>query len=90
MTTVALWYIGFAFANLLFAWVGLGLWGLSAERQVHKMRLAMFRNIIHQEIGWFDTHPSGELGAILTEYVYYHLKHRRTVGINLENLSTTN
>ncbi|XP_028410024.1 multidrug resistance protein 1-like [Dendronephthya gigantea] len=67
MTDVALWYIGFAFANLLFAWVGLGLWGLSAERQVHKMRLVMFRNIIHQEVGWFDTHPSGELGTRLTE-----------------------
>ncbi|XP_028410025.1 multidrug resistance protein 1-like [Dendronephthya gigantea] len=67
MTTIAFWYIGFAFGNLLFAWAGLGLWGLSAERQIHKMRLAMFRNIIHQDVGWFDTHPSGELGTILTE-----------------------
>ena len=69
MTKVSLWYIGFALANLLFAWVGLGLWGLSAERQVHKMRIALFRNMIHQEIGWFDTHSSGELGTRLTEYV---------------------
>ena len=69
MTTVALWYIGIAVATLISAWVGLGLWGLSAERQVHKMRMAMFRNIINQEIGWFDTHSSGELGTRLTEYV---------------------
>ena len=69
MTTVALWYIGFAVATLISAWAGLGLWGLSAERQIHKMRMAMFRNIIHQEIGWFDTHSSGELGTRLTEYV---------------------
>jgi ABC-type multidrug transport system fused ATPase/permease subunit len=69
MTTVALWYILFAFMNLSLAWVGLGLWGLSAERQVHKMRLAMFRNIIRQEISWFDTHSSGELGTRLIEYV---------------------
>ena len=69
MTTVALWYIAFAFASLVCAWAGLGLWGLSAERQVHKMRMAMFRNVIHQEIGWFDTHSSGELGTRLTEYV---------------------
>ncbi|CAB3990056.1 multidrug resistance 1 isoform X2, partial [Paramuricea clavata] len=67
MTSVCLWYVAFAFLNLLFAWMGLGLWGLTAERQVHKMRLAMFRNIIHQEIAWFDTHPSGELGTRLTE-----------------------
>ena len=69
MTTVALWYLAFAFASLVSAWVGLGLWGLTAERQVHKMRMAMFRNVIHQEIGWFDTHSSGELGTRLTEYV---------------------
>lgn len=69
MTKVAGWYVGIAFANLLFAWMALGLWGLTAERQVHKMRLALFRNIINQEIGWFDTHPSGELNTRLTEYV---------------------
>lgn len=70
MTTVAFWYIGIAFMNLAFAWTGLGLWGLTAERQVHKMRLAMFRNIIHQEIAWFDSHPTGELGTRLVEYVF--------------------
>lgn len=69
MTKVSLWYIAFAVGNLIFAWMGLGFWGLSAERQIHKMRLSMFRNIIHQEIGWFDTHSSGELGTRLTEYV---------------------
>ena len=63
MTSVALWYIAFAVGNLLFAWVGIG------ERQIHKMRIAMFKNIIHQEIDWFDTHSSGELGTRLTEYV---------------------
>lgn len=68
MTKVAIWYIGIAFANLLFAWMAMGLWGLTAERQVYKMRLAMFRSIIHQEIGWFDTHTSGELNSRLTEY----------------------
>ena len=67
MTNVALWYIGVAVADLVFAWIGLGLWGLSAERQIHKMRIIMFRNIIRQEIGWFDTHSSGELGTKLTE-----------------------
>ena len=71
MSTVALWYILIAFLNLLFSWTGLGLWGLTAERQVHKMRLAMFRNIIHQDIAWFDKHPSGELTTRLTEYVLY-------------------
>ena len=69
MTDVAVWYIGVAAAYLLTAWMAMGLWGLSAERQVHKMRLAMFKNIIRQDIGWFDTHASGELASRLTEYV---------------------
>ena len=69
MTDVALWYIAFAVGNLVCCWAGLGLWGLSAERQIHKMRMVMFRNIVHQEIGWFDVHSCGELGTRLTEYV---------------------
>jgi ABC-type multidrug transport system fused ATPase/permease subunit len=48
----------------------MGLFGLSAERQAHKMRLALFRSALHQEIGWFDAHTSGELINRLTEYVY--------------------
>lgn len=71
MTEAALWYIGFAVMNLTFAWGGLGLWGVSAERQVHKMRLAMFRNIIHQEMAYFDVKSSGELGIHLSQYVAF-------------------
>ncbi|XP_028401686.1 multidrug resistance protein 1-like [Dendronephthya gigantea] len=67
MTTVAIWYIGLAAANLFFSWLGLGLFGLSAERQVHKMKLALFRNAIHQEIGWFDSHSTGEILSRLSE-----------------------
>jgi ABC-type multidrug transport system fused ATPase/permease subunit len=73
MSTVAAWYVVIAFLNLLFSWSGLGLWGLSAERQVRKMRLAMFRNIIHEDIAWFDKHPGGELVTRLTEYVLIFL-----------------
>ena len=47
----------------------MGLFGLSAERQAHKMRLALFRSATYQEIGWFDAHTSGELINRLTEYV---------------------
>lgn len=71
VTKTAGWYIGFSVGNFLFAWMGMGLFGLSAERQIHKMRLAMFRTIIHQEIGWFDAHSSGELSTRLTEYIFY-------------------
>lgn len=73
MTTVAIWYIGLAAGNFLFSWLGIGLFGYSAERQVHKMRLALFRNAIHQEIGWFDSHSSGEILSRLSQYVILFL-----------------
>ena len=70
MTKVAVWYTGIAVGNFLFAWMGMGLFALSAERQIQKMRLAMFRNVIYQEIGWFDEHSSGEINSRLVEYVF--------------------
>ena len=45
-------------------------WGLTAERQVHKLRKVYFRSILRQEMGWFDTFDSGELNTRLSEYVY--------------------
>ena len=70
VTKVAVWYIGLSFGNFLFAWMAMGLFALSAERQIYKMRLAMFRNVINQEIGWFDEHSSGEINSRLVEYVF--------------------
>ena len=67
MTKVAAWYIAIAVGNFLFAWMCMGLFGFSAERQVHKMRLAMFQSITYQEIAWHDVHSTGELNTRLTE-----------------------
>ena len=67
VTKIAVWYVVMGIMHAVFAWVCLGLWGVSAERQVHKMRIALFRNIINQEIGWFDSNPSGELNTRMTE-----------------------
>ena len=60
-------YVMLAIGNFLFAWLGMGLFSLSAERQVHKMRLAMFRTAIYQNIGWFEMFSVGELNTRFTE-----------------------
>ncbi|XP_046862109.1 ATP-dependent translocase ABCB1-like isoform X2 [Xenia sp. Carnegie-2017] len=67
MTKVAIGFLGLAVANFVLSWLALGLFGLSAERQVHRMRLALVRNVIFQEIGWFDAHSSGEILTRLSE-----------------------
>ena len=67
MTEVSMWYLGFAFGMLLTAWMAMRFWGLAAERQVYKIRMALFQNIMYQEVGWFDQASSGELSTNLTE-----------------------
>ena len=34
---------------------------IAAERQVRRMRYALFGAIMHQEMGWFDTLNPGQL-----------------------------
>lgn len=38
---------------------------MAAERQVRRIRYALFRSIMTQEIGWFDQLNSGELSSRL-------------------------
>jgi ABC-type multidrug transport system fused ATPase/permease subunit len=63
----ASFYAILAIASFIFAWLGMGLFALSAERQVHKMSLAMFKSAIYQNIGWFEKCPVGELNTRFTE-----------------------
>ena len=39
----------------------------TAERQVIRMRLAFYRNIMRQEMAWFDANSCGEMTVKLTE-----------------------
>uniref|UniRef100_A0A1X7TB27 ABC transmembrane type-1 domain-containing protein n=1 Tax=Amphimedon queenslandica TaxID=400682 RepID=A0A1X7TB27_AMPQE len=42
---------------------------LACERQVYKIRLAYYRAVLHQDIGWFDLNASGELTSRLNDDV---------------------
>lgn len=66
----ASYYVVLAFGSMLSSWMGMGLFALSAERQVHKMRLAMFQKVIYQDVAWFETSSVGKLNTRFTEYVY--------------------
>ena len=39
----------------------------AAYNQSQRIRLKLFQSILKQEIGWFDTHESGELNTRLSE-----------------------
>ncbi|XP_059178858.1 ATP-dependent translocase ABCB1-like [Physella acuta] len=40
---------------------------LSSERQIIRMRLAFFQNVMKQELSWFDSHSAGEISVKLTD-----------------------
>ena len=67
MTGFSLYYVYLAIGNLVVAYGQMGLWSLTATRQIRKMRLGFFRSILKQDIGWFDTTDPGELNSRLTE-----------------------
>ncbi|XP_028411671.1 multidrug resistance protein 1B-like [Dendronephthya gigantea] len=66
-TRTALYYVLLAIGNLIFAWLGMALFAISAKRQVHKMRLALFKSAIYQNIGWFEMFSVGDLNTRFTE-----------------------
>jgi len=51
---------------LVVAYGQMAMWTLTATRQVRQMRLAFFRSVLKQDIGWFDTTDPGELNSRLT------------------------
>lgn len=64
---IAYWYVGIAHVFLFSGYMMMAGWGISSERQNHKIRLAVFRSILRQDIAWFDYHDAGELNSRLVE-----------------------
>lgn len=60
-------FIGIAVGVFTLGYLEVFLFLLATERQVKKIRLAFYRAIIRQEIGWFDANPSGELATRIAE-----------------------
>ena len=67
----------------IFGWgvslIGLGLWitsyifvtclNAAAESQVFRIRCLFLKAILRQDIGWYDTHETGNFASKMTEYV---------------------
>ena len=60
-------FIGIAVAVFILAFLQISLFQAACERQVKKIRLAFYRAVMRQEIGWFDANPTGELSSRLAE-----------------------
>ena len=63
----AYYYLAIAVGVLLTTFLSNSLLNLSAYRQTRRMRRAFFRNVLRQEIGWFDVTNSAQLSTRLAE-----------------------
>ncbi|KAL3831884.1 hypothetical protein ACJMK2_023581 [Sinanodonta woodiana] len=69
MSKYAIYYVIIGGGVIIVGYCQVAFWMLASERQSFRIRLRFFRNIMRQEIGWFDTHESGELNTRLADDV---------------------
>ncbi|KAL5517017.1 hypothetical protein EMCRGX_G002482 [Ephydatia muelleri] len=58
---------GAAVGTFLCACIQIFFYQMACERQLYKIRLYYYRAILRQDIGWFDSNPSGELASRLND-----------------------
>jgi len=66
--------VSYVFADLgcgviAVAYLEMMCWYRSSYNQSERIRSSLFRSILRQEIGWFDTQEIGELNTRLVEFV---------------------
>ncbi|CAG2190655.1 ABCB1 [Mytilus edulis] len=59
----AFWFSMIGVGAIITGFLAVTLWTLAAERQIKTIRQLFFTSVMRQEIGWFDTHESGELST---------------------------
>ena len=68
-------FVGLALGTFLVSLIQIFFYQTACERQLYKIRLYYYRAILRQDIGWFDSNPSGELASRLSELVSYYEFH---------------
>eukprot|EP00058_Branchiostoma_floridae_P023304 XP_002608794.1 hypothetical protein BRAFLDRAFT_89659 [Branchiostoma floridae] len=67
MADLAYYFVGLAFGVVIFGYLQIAFWTLAGARQTRRIRQNFFRAVMRQEVGWFDTNPSGELNSVLAD-----------------------
>ena len=63
----SLYYVFLATGVLAAVLLATMFWNLSADRQIRRLRRALYHSILRQEIGWFDSVETGMLSTSLVE-----------------------
>lgn len=67
MRKFAIYYTSFGVASFILSYGQFTCFLSVSYRVSYKIRVALFGNIIRQEISWYDTNDTGELNTRLTE-----------------------
>ncbi|XP_059173798.1 ATP-dependent translocase ABCB1-like isoform X1 [Physella acuta] len=69
MQEFAIYYCIIGAGVLIASYLQVALWMTAAERQAHRIRQEFLKNVMRQDIGWFDTHEAAELNTRLADDV---------------------
>ncbi|KAL8570376.1 hypothetical protein ACOMHN_035794 [Nucella lapillus] len=67
MTTYAIYYVIIGVVVITCGYIQVTAWLTAAERQSLRIRNQFLYNVLRQDIGWFDTHETGELNTRLAD-----------------------
>ncbi|XP_076435094.1 ATP-dependent translocase ABCB1-like [Babylonia areolata] len=67
MTTFAIYYVIIGVVVTVCGYLQVVTWMTASERQSHRIRNRFLYNILRQDIGWFDTHETGELNTRMSD-----------------------
>ncbi|XP_002818217.3 ATP-binding cassette sub-family B member 5 [Pongo abelii] len=67
MTLLTLYYVGIGVAALIFRYIQISFWIVTAARQTKRIRKQLFHSVLAQDVGWFDSCDIGELNTRMTD-----------------------
>ncbi|XP_046555643.1 phosphatidylcholine translocator ABCB4-like [Haliotis rubra] len=67
MEEFSLYYVYIALGVIVLGYGQVAFWMTAAERQSHRIRLAFIKNILRQDISWYDVNEVGELNTRLSD-----------------------
>nr|XP_055170726.1 ATP-binding cassette sub-family B member 5 [Nyctereutes procyonoides] len=64
---LTLYYIGIGVTALVFGYIQISSWVMTAARQTKRIRKQFFHSVLAQDISWFDSCDIGELNTRMTD-----------------------
>eukprot|EP00069_Balaena_mysticetus_P020695 bmy_13184T0 len=67
MIVLILYYVGIGVTAMVFGYIQISFWVMTAARQTTRIRKQFFHSILSQDISWFDSCDIGELNTRMTD-----------------------